>query len=99
MPVHGTGATPTSVLVVEHGKDRYGRTLGRLRLDGTDANEEQLRRGMAWVYDKYVVDKSLYGLQNEARSQRKGLWAEPAPVPPWEWRRANRHGKPSPRGP
>ena len=81
------------VLVVERGKDRYGRTLGRLKLGAVDANEEQIRSGMAWVYDKYVVDRSLYGLQDEAKRARRGLWADPEPVPPWEWRRSRRGGK------
>jgi len=27
------------------------------------------------------------GLENEGREGRKGLWADPQPVPPWEWRR------------
>ena len=81
------------VLVVEHGKDRYGRTLGRLKLGAVDANEEQIRSGMAWVYDKYVVDRSLFGLQDEAKLARRGLWADPEPVPPWEWRQARRGGK------
>lgn len=81
------------VLVVERGKDRYGRTLGRLKLGAVDANEEQIRSGMAWVYDKYVVDRSLFGLQDEAKLARRGLWADPEPVPPWEWRQARRGGK------
>ena len=81
------------VLVVEHGKDRYGRTLGRLKLGAVDANEEQIRSGMAWVYDKYVVDRSLFGLQDEAKLARRGLWADPEPVPPWEWRQSRRGGK------
>ena len=70
----------------DQGKDRYGRTLARVYCDGIDANAEQVRRGMAWVYDRYVTDRSLYGLQDEARAARRGLWADPAPVPPWEWR-------------
>lgn len=81
------------VLVVERGKDRYGRTLGRLKLGAVDANEEQIRSGMAWVYDKYVVDRSLFGLQDEAKLARRGLWADPEPVPPWEWRQSRRGGK------
>jgi endonuclease YncB( thermonuclease family) len=69
-------------------KDRNGRTLGRVWCGGIDANAEQVRRGMAWVFDRYVNDPSLYPLQDAARSARLGLWADAAPVPPWEWRAA-----------
>jgi endonuclease YncB( thermonuclease family) len=70
------------------GKDRNRRTLGRVWCAGMDANAEQVRRGMAWVFDRYVKDRSLYPLQDAARSARLGLWADAAPVPPWEWRAA-----------
>lgn len=68
--------------------DRYGRTVGRVMCAGTDANAEQIRRGFAWVYDRYVTDRSLYALQDEARAAGRGLWVEPEPVRPWEWRKA-----------
>ena len=71
-------------------KDRYGRTVARVICDGADANEEQVRRGMAWVYDKYVRDRSLYAIQDKARASKVGLWADDKPVKPWEYRRANR---------
>ena len=73
--------------VDDRGKDRYGRTLGRGSCAGVDANAEQVRRGMAWVYDRYVTDRGLYTLQNDARAARRGLWADPRAMPPWEWRR------------
>lgn len=72
-------------------RDRYGRTVGRVDCDGTDANREQVQRGLAWVYDRYVKDRSLYADQNDARSARRGLWTDPNPIAPWEWRRT-RHG-------
>ena len=56
--------------LADKGKDRYGRTLARVQCDGVDANAEQVRRGMAWVYDRYVTDRSLYRLQDEARACR-----------------------------
>lgn len=74
----------------DKGKDRYGRTLARVYCDGIDANAEQVRRGMAWVYDRYVTDRSLYALQGEAKEARRGLWADAEPMPPWEWRRAGK---------
>jgi endonuclease YncB( thermonuclease family) len=68
------------------GRDKYGRTLGRVECQGIDANTEQVRRGMAWVYDRYVTDRSLYALQNEARAAHLGLWADKEPTAPWVWR-------------
>jgi endonuclease YncB( thermonuclease family) len=37
-----------------HGLDRYGRTLAVIFVNGIDANLEQVRSGMAWVYERYV---------------------------------------------
>jgi endonuclease YncB( thermonuclease family) len=69
-------------------KDRNGRTLGRVWCGGIDANAEQVRRGMAWVFDRYAMDRSLYPLQEAARADRLGLWADAAPIAPWDWRAA-----------
>jgi endonuclease YncB( thermonuclease family) len=67
--------------------DRYGRTVARVTCDGVDASAEQVRSGMAWVYDKYVVDMGLFDLQDEAVAAREGLWSANNPIPPWKWRR------------
>jgi micrococcal nuclease len=72
-------------------KDRYGRTVARVTCEGVDANAEQVKRGMAWVYRKYAKDHSLYVLQNDAKVAGRGLWSEPSPMPPWEWRQSVRH--------
>lgn len=67
--------------------DRYGRTVARVRCDGQDVSENQVVSGMAWVFDRYVKDRSLYPLQDEARAAQRGLWVDTGPVPPWEWRK------------
>lgn len=71
-------------------RDRYGRVVARVKCDGVDANAEQVRRGMAWVYDKYAKDAGLYKLQDGARASRVGLWEDAQPIPPWDWRRATK---------
>lgn len=77
--------------VDDRGLDRYGRTLGQVTCAGVDANAEQVRRGMAWVYVKYAPkDSPLYGIEAEARAARRGLWQDIKPVPPWEWRKEKR---------
>lgn len=68
-------------------RDRWGRAVGRVTCDGADANAAQVSRGMAWVYERYARDKTLYRLQDEARAAGRGLWADRHPVAPWDWRR------------
>jgi endonuclease YncB( thermonuclease family) len=46
-----------------------------------------VRLGMAWVFDRYVTDRGLYAMQDEARTARRGLWADAQQTPPWDWRR------------
>ncbi len=75
-----------AVVVDDHGTDRYKRTLGRIRCDGTDANAEQVRRGMAWAYRQYLTDPAITDLENAAKASKAGLWADSSPVPPWEFR-------------
>lgn len=74
--------------VVDSGKDRYGRTIGRVSCAGQDAASHQVAAGMAWVFVRYAPPSSpLYSLEAEARAARRGLWADPSPIPPWDWRR------------
>lgn len=73
-------------------KDRYGRELGKILVNGVDANLEQVKRGFAWHYKVYqreqsANDRSLYDLaENEARAAKLGLWGDVEPMPPWEFR-------------
>ncbi len=68
-------------------KDRYGRIIGHVfTTNGTDASRFMVQSGAAWVYGRYNVDESLPALQREAQEQKRGLWADNNPVPPWEWR-------------
>ena len=71
----------------EEGHDRYRRMLARVECDGTDANAAQVQAGMAWVFDRYMTDRSLYAVQAEASHAQRGLWSDQAPIPPWQWRR------------
>ena len=74
--------------VAPKGLDRYGRTVGVIVCDGVEANSEQVRRGMAWVFDRYAPQGSpLSVLQREAQGARRGLWADARPIAPWDWRR------------
>lgn len=78
-------------VVREAGRDRNGRTVGRVDCSGTNANAEQVRRGMAWVYRRSTESTPpLYFLEDEAQRSHEGLWAARSPVAPWIWRRDQR---------
>ena len=78
------------VRVVEQGRDRYGRTIGRVYQGEVDVSAEQIKQGMAWVYRKYTQETALYQFEDEAKQHRLGLWADAEPTPPWAWRKRAR---------
>ncbi len=79
--------------------DRYGRLVGKIELEGRDINLEQLRRGLAWHYKKYQNEQSLSdqqayaAAQEQAQSDQRGLWREPQPQPPWDYRASLRQAE------
>ena len=72
------------------GIDIYERHLGRLYDNGVDINREMVEQGLAWVYDKYVTDKSFYENQSSAQKNNRGLWQNPESIAPWSWRQRGR---------
>lgn len=77
--------------ITQTAKDRYGRIVGDVKCGRHDVATEQVRTGMAWVYDKYAKGYgALYPLQDAARASKAGLWADTSPTPPWEWRAEKR---------
>ena len=74
-------------------KDKYGRTLGKVLLNGTDICLEQIKLGMAWHYKQYASDqpkedRALYAQSElDAKSKLTGLWSDKSPIPPWQFRR------------
>jgi micrococcal nuclease len=77
------------VTVKPRDKDRYGRTVAEIILpDGKNLNRELVGAGMAWHFVRYAKnDKELAQLEADAKANKRGLWTDPEPVPPWEWRR------------
>ena len=77
--------------------DRYKRAVCRLEVDGIDANLAQVEAGMAWHYKAYTreqspADRWRYAkAEDRAREARHGLWADRAPVAPWDFRKARKN--------
>lgn len=80
------------VAVELNGADRYGRIVGRALLNEQDLGLEQVKAGFAWFYRRYESelgerDRTAYAVAEiEARVKRIGLWSDPSPIPPWDYR-------------
>ena len=62
------------VRIETHGKDRYGRVIGDVVVDGKSVNGIMVRQGWAWNFVKYSKSPRLSELEREARAERRGLW-------------------------
>ncbi|CAA0123690.1 Thermonuclease [Halioglobus japonicus] len=80
---------PVGVVIVE--TDSYGRLVGTLYQNNRNINVAMVASGYAWWYQYYApYEHALQTAEQQARAQRLGLWAEPNPVAPWDWRRNKR---------
>lgn len=88
-----------AVQVIPDDTDRYGRSVGTVMVDGKSLNEELVKSGFAWVYGQYCK-KSVCAQwkkdEETARKNKVGLWAQPNPIPPWEFRHGSSKTDPAP---
>jgi endonuclease YncB( thermonuclease family) len=70
------------------GKDRWGQLIARVQVAWLDVGTAMVREGMAGHFVRYAPDDSnLAAMEVEATAAKRGLWADPAPVAPWDWRK------------
>ncbi|MFO1406615.1 MAG: thermonuclease family protein [Steroidobacteraceae bacterium] len=69
-------------------QDTYGRAVARVFLGTDNLNDWQVQEGNAWAFRRYLHDETYCAWEGIARTQRRGLWSQPAStwVPPWDWR-------------
>ena len=68
-------------------KDKYGRILGEVFVGDVNANLKMVQGGMAWHFKRFDNTKEYALAENEARAKKIGLWNDPKPIPPWEFRK------------
>lgn len=79
-------------LLRPHKTDPYGRLVAVVSIGDADVGLAQVRAGLAWHFKRYAkeqsrLDRALYAdAETEARKLQVGLWSQPAPVAPWDFR-------------
>ena len=62
-----------------------------------DVGLAQVAAGLAWTFsptdeEQTPQERAVYSFSEQvARGKRVGLWADTAPVPPWQWRSEHKH--------
>ena len=75
--------------------DRYGRSIGFVFVEDRNVNRELVKAGFAWVYRKYCLAPfcaEWLDLEAQARKEGIGLWRNPNPIAPWDFRRGRENG-------
>jgi endonuclease YncB( thermonuclease family) len=72
--------------------DRYKRLIAVVINDKKqNVNQEMIKQGMAWHFIKYSGDVGYAKLEQVAKNNKIGLWQDPNPIAPWEWRKTRHH--------
>ena len=81
------------VVVRYTGLGQDGYVMGRVTLNNVDIGAQMIRDGVAWYNksegtDLSEQDRQQYATcEQAARSEARGLWQDPAPIAPWEYRK------------
>jgi len=70
--------------------DRYGRILGVIYIDGVEVNLQMVKAGMAWHYAYYDKTPAYIEAEKKARASKVGLWIDPEPISPYEFRKSRK---------
>jgi endonuclease YncB( thermonuclease family) len=70
--------------------DNYGRVLGIIYCDGKEINLVMVQSGYAWHYSYYDKTPAYIQAEKDARAEKKGLWQDPNPINPFEYRKKNK---------
>lgn len=70
------------------GYDHHHRIVATVYdVKNRNVNLIMVQRGMAWAYVPYVQDLAYIKAQQQAQEQHIGLWRDPAPISPEQWRK------------
>jgi len=74
-------------------RDQYGRILGEVYFNATNINLQMVKDGYAWHYKFFDKTPEYAEAEKVAREKRLGLWVDPDPVEPYQFRKQKRAKK------
>ena len=87
--LHSLAPRGTEVSVEITETDKYNRGIAFVRAGDLDLNYAMVTNGLAWSHIKFDRDHRFREPECAAREAHRGLWADPKPMPPWDWKKAH----------
>jgi len=70
--------------------DKYGRKVAKVYVGRRLLNKAMLQEGLAWHYKDYSKNTEFRQIMESAQAQKKGIFRQKNPTPPWEYRKIKR---------
>ena len=74
------------VKVIYDKLDRNKRILGHVYYQHQSINLRMVSEGFAWHFKKYSTAPRFAQAEQRVRQLKKGLWVQPHPIAPWDFR-------------
>ncbi len=68
-------------------QDSYQRTIANVTQQQRSVADQLVEQGFAWAYRRYNPPNALIEKEARAKRERRGLWQNSQPTPPWIWRK------------
>lgn len=91
----------TQISFQEGDRDRYGRIVAEVFVEGTSVNLKLVQEGQAVVYRQYLSScpesrETLLAAEAQARRAKLNFWSQEDPLMPWDYRRGLTSSPPLP---
>jgi micrococcal nuclease len=75
------------VEAIEESKDRYGRIIAVVKVEGKELNLEIIEAGFGWHFKKYSKSQIHADAEIRAKKKKVGIWSHSNAVAPWDYRK------------
>ena len=82
-----------SIANFDAAKNAHRKVFGQRKAIVRNVELEMVLNGWAWVLSRYDPDPAYFVAQDEARQQRRGIWAYASNLAPWEFKRQVHRGR------
>ena len=79
--------------------DKYGRWIAELSQGSRSINTALIKNCLAWTHPIHTKSQKRRALEEACKTERRNIWSDISPIPPWKFRKKNIKERNSSRNP